>query len=225
MKRCLLAAFAIIVAESTLRFAWPRIDDNDPLPGFELQLGIVAVLMAFALPHLVAFSARGDRLELLLPAGLIGLVMTFFSSISFFLLVITVPLVLLPSLVYLVTWGIGAGRPTMANPGLVPMMVLMGTGALLVLMAAQDARCMIATEAEGGGLNYRSVDVSVAEGRLSNEIVSAGCSSDVIAFHESLISLALSGLVIATARGDGRRRLNDLRVENPDSHAFFHSGY
>lgn len=178
MQRTALRCVIIVsAAELLLHMAWPHLDDNDPVPSIELQLGLVAAVVAFLLPHFLAGVASRERPTLLLPAGLLGALVTFFSSISPFLLLATVPLVLLPSIVYLVGWGIGAGRPLPRNPFLPVLLVLGGIGALLVLLATQDARCQ-----------------------------GDSCTSDVIAWHESIVSLGLAAFVLRAGWNFGPQR-------------------
>ena len=190
-RRLVWAAAGLTVFEMILHQAWHHIDDNDSVPGIDQQLAFLSAVTVFLLPHILASMAKQDRQSLLLPAGLIGLVLTIASSISPVVLLV-IPTVLVPSIFYLVHWAIGAHRPTM-SPSILPLlMVPAAIAAAFVLLATEDPRCYV--EVQRGDKT-----VSVLLNRQQENVpsrLSVSCSSDVVALHESGASLFVTGLII-----------------------------
>jgi uncharacterized membrane protein YdfJ with MMPL/SSD domain len=60
-KPILVALFAIVAAEACLQLLWPILDDNDPVPGIESQLAVLAAVALAVLPHVIALLARRRR--------------------------------------------------------------------------------------------------------------------------------------------------------------------
>lgn len=195
MKKLNLVVVGLIAAELALYLSWSHIDDNDPFPGLEQQLGFTAAITVFLLPHVLAWLARYGRPTLLLPAGLIGIVLTLLSSISMLVFFI-VPTVLIPSICYLVRWTFNSRRRIASSMVLALFMVPGAIAAAFVLLATQDPRCHAEIARQGS-----ATFVSMSEQQASQPTpshVSVSCTSDAVALHESGSSLLLSGLILGS---------------------------
>lgn len=192
MTRLRVLVGSVLGVELLLHLSWSSIDDHDPFPSIEQQLALTAAIVVFLLPHILAFMARYERPTLLLPAGLMGVLLTVVSSISVIVL-FAIPTVLIPSILYLVKWGIGWHRPIPAKVGHLLLMIPASIVAVFVLFATEDPRCHAAVERAGKRV-YVPLQEDAAS--LPNRL-EVSCTSDAIALHESGASLTLSGLIIA----------------------------
>ncbi|MGH2807703.1 MAG: hypothetical protein ACRDKT_10560 [Actinomycetota bacterium] len=173
-RKSLTVASIFAVCEVLLYLLWSGIDDNTPFPSLEIQLGFVAGVSIFFMPHVLARLARHDRPSLYLAAGTLGILLTIGSTISPVLLIGTVPLVLIPSSVYLARYR-RRPRPRAWTAAATPLLVAIGIAVVMALfLSSSDQRCY----------------------ERANE---SGCSSDVIAVYESLGSLGLQVLLYRSA--------------------------
>lgn len=195
-RRWVVAGILVATAELALYRLWPLIDDNDPPPSLEQQLALAAALTVLVLPHVIAWLGRRERPWLLTVAGGLGVLLTLVSIMGFTLILFTIPFLLVPSVVYLMR-----GKPSASPPPGAAVLFLFT--ALLCALAVgslfltEDPRCSIVVRREGKLVHEkpRTCD-PYNSGRLGADIVSWSGSSDTIALHESLLSLALSGAVI-----------------------------
>lgn len=195
-KKVSHVAIGVIAAELALYLSWSHIDDNDPFPGLEQQLAFTSAITVFLLPHVLAWLARYERPTLLLPAGLIGIVLTLLSSISMLVFFI-VPTVLIPSICYLVRWSFNPQRRIASSIVLSLLMVPGAIAAAFVLLATEDPRCHAEIDRQG-----TTTFVSMTEEQASQPTpshVGVSCTSDAVALHESGTSLVLSGLILGSA--------------------------
>lgn len=197
------------MVEIVLAQVWPSIDDNDPPPGVEQQLAAVAVATLAALPHVVAFLGFRGRPWLLKAAGVICIAFTLVSGISFFLLAAAIPLFLIPGVVYLVV-----KRPALYEQGIstgfiLVLAIIFGVAAAGSFLLTQDPRCTIEVR-RAGEVVYETPQQcdAFSTGRLGPEVISWSGSSDSIAWHESLLSMMLSGALILVSLRSGRGDLN-----------------
>lgn len=207
----LLGLVGLLLIEQALFRLWPLVDDNDAPPGLELQLGVAAPILLLLLPHIVAFLGRTRR-WLLPVAGSLGIVVTILSLAGFTLIFFTVPLLLVPSIVYLMR-GAGAPRSIPSTASLVVALALLSVAAAGVLFLTEDPRCTILVR-RGGELVYEVPDTCdpSSSGRLGPEIIEWSATSDTIALHESALSLLLSGAAIALC-ARSRAKEDGLRLE------------
>ncbi|MGI8775550.1 MAG: hypothetical protein ACR2KQ_11195 [Actinomycetota bacterium] len=145
----LLGVGLVLLLQLLLSQAWPRIDDNDPPPRFEQQLGVAAAVIAFALPHVVAAIARRRNRRFFTLAGLMAVLLTLTSVISPFTMILSIPLFLIPGAVYL-DKGLRATDEGPAPTGALTGICLVLTfGAIGAFFLTQDPRCTILVERDG----------------------------------------------------------------------------
>jgi len=209
VRRALVAAVVLVSAEAVLYLSWPHIDDSDPFPSPEIQLGFIATISIFLIPHVLAFLARRDRPSLYLAAGLLGVLVTLATTFSIVMFA-AIPLVLIPSCVYLARYH-RSPRPRAPVAVTVPLIVVLGVGSVVALfLSNSDQRCYEVRRLRDGTLDYDSVTESEAMYATVNEI-GGGCSSDVFAYYETLTSLGLQlllyrlGWALGTPRSDQSR--------------------
>ena len=188
-------ALATLVAfELLLHWVWPYVDDNDPVPRLEKQIAVLAALSLLALPHAIAVLGYRGRPALLKVAGTVALLLGLVSLLPVTLAIVGIPLLLLPSFFYFVA-ARNSGRG-----GRVPTPVLAVAAASCALAAAaaffftEDPRCEVGRRAAGGGVTFTELTCESTEwgGGLGVRDISYSGTSDVVAFHESVPSLALS---------------------------------
>jgi hypothetical protein len=198
------------VGELLLYLAWPHIDDNDPFPTFEIQLAVVASISIFLIPHTLGALARNERPTIYLPAGIIGILLTVVSTMSPVLLVFTIPLVLVPSCVYLARSRF-APPPRIGPAVATPVLVALAVGSVWALfLRGDDSRCYYQARLGNGREIHRVVhgnpdQLSISPpSRPGAVIESSGCTSDVTTANESLLSLGLHAflLVLGKRMGD-----------------------
>lgn len=187
---------AVAVAlEIALYRLWPVIDDNDPPPTIEQQLALAAAVVLLTLPHLIAWFGRRRR-WLLQVAGSLGIALTVVSVLGFSLIFFTIPLLGIPSVVYLVR-GSSAPAPEVGLGGLTTAVIALAIGSAAAFFLTEDPRCSITIRRDGELVQQSPATCDPYNtGRLGPEVVQWSGSSDTIAWHESLISLALSGTAI-----------------------------
>ena len=186
---------AIVIFELALYRLWPLIDDNDPPPTIEQQLAMAAAVVLLTLPHSLAWLGRSRR-WLLSVAGSLGIVLTVVSVLGFSLIFFTIPLVLVPSIVYLMR-GSGDGSRA-GTAGLTAAVIALAIGASAAFFLTEDPRCSITVRRDGKLVQETPSPCDpYNSGRLGPEVVEWSGTSDAIAWHESLLSLGLSGLALA----------------------------
>ena len=212
-KRVVVAALLVGVGELALYALWPLVDDSDPPPAVDQQLALAAVLFLLALPHVLARLAYRDRPWLFQIAGGLGIVLTLVSVLGFSIIFVTIPLVLIPSILYL------ARHPSSAHPAigtgpLFGIVVVLCLGAVGAFFLTQDPRCSITMRRDGRLVRTEPPVCNAASSgteTVGAEVVERSASSDSVALHESLLSLALSGTALALcvhARARGSDELN-----------------
>jgi hypothetical protein len=190
-------AGVLILGEVALYGLWPLIDDNDAAPSAEQQLAFAAAMLLLCFPHLLAYLARRDRPWLLRVGGSAGILLTLASVMGFSLIFVTIPLVFIPSVIYLMR-GRSSAQPVIGTAGLFVIVALLTLAAVGAFFLTEDPRCSILVRRDGG-LVYTEPAVCDPNnsGRLGGNVVGWSGSSDTIALHESLSSLALTGSAIA----------------------------
>jgi hypothetical protein len=146
---------AIAASFGALRFA-----NESPAERWGEWFGDLAMAAAYAVPSFLALAGLRSRRVLLLAAGLLGVVLSFtaFSGISLVLLI--------PAASFFIGYGrapAGADGSAPRRALAVPVTLILGFAAFLVLFAHQDLLCW-----------------------------SDGCTSDTIVVWEGLSSLALT---------------------------------
>ncbi len=192
--RTAVALGALVAAEIGLQLLWPYVDDNDPAPTLEQQLAVVAALSLLALPHAIAVLGYRGRPALLKVAGVVALLLGVVTLPTITLAFVGIPLLLLPAFFYLVASrdsGPGGRLPT---PVLALVAGLCALGAAAAFFLTDDPRCSVTVGEAGGAtsLEEQACDATGSSGRLGVREIAWSGTSDVIAFHESLPSLALS---------------------------------
>lgn len=196
-----LAFLVIAVLVGALLYElWPLIDDNDPPPSLESLLAVAAALLLLTLPHTIAWLGRRAR-WLLRVAGILGITITLLSVVGFTVIIITIPLVGIPSVIYLKRGASAPDRPARVA-GLTMAVIALAIGATASFFLTEDPRCSITVRQDGELVHSTppTCDVSgssSSSGTLGPEVVEWSGTSDTIAWHESLLSLALSGISIA----------------------------
>jgi hypothetical protein len=192
--------------ELLLYLAWHHIDDNDPFPSFEIQLAVVASISIFLMPHTLGALARNRRPTLYLPAGIIGVLLTVASTMSPVLLIFTVPLVLVPSGVYLARTRFSP-PPRMGPELTAAVLVALAIGSVWALfLRNDDSRCYYRARLRNGREIHRVVrgnpeQLSLnAPSRQGTVVEESGCSSDITTYNESLLSLGLHASLLLLAR-------------------------
>ncbi len=215
------------LAETVLYFSWSHIDDNDRFPSIEIQLAVVAGVAIFFMPHTLAALARNERPSLYLPAGLIGILLTVASMMSPVLLILTVPLVLVPSGVYLARTRF-TPRPTVSEALTAPVLVAIAIASVWSLfLRGDDYRCYYRAKLRDGTEVYREVQgssssfgssgqLSLGPPRKNVVLEESGCSSDVTTYVESGLSLSLHAFLLLLARQMGESR--ELNSESSTPH-------
>ncbi|MDQ3914845.1 MAG: hypothetical protein M3323_05860 [Actinomycetota bacterium] len=206
-------AVALVGLEIALQMLWPYVDDNDPVPTLENQLALLAALVLLALPHAIAVLGYRGRPALLKVAGAVALLLGIATLLPITTAAVGIPLLLVPSFFYFVaSRGAGAGG-RVATPVLVVVAGFCALGAAAAFFVTQDPRCEVTVREPGGSTSVeaQTCDLTGSSGRLGVREISWSGTSDVIAFHESLPSLALSLGAFAfcawgSAARDGRHR-------------------
>jgi hypothetical protein len=205
MKLRTIAIGVVLAAalEGCLYLSWVHIDDNDAFPSLEIQLNFIAGIAIFFMPHTLAALARRGRPSLYLAAGLIGVILTVASVLSPVLLILTLPLVLIPSCVYLLRTKLSTKprAPELITNLLMLLLAIASVWALL-FMSTNDTRCYYRARFKDGHEIYREFHGSSAEGSVAIRYrpraieEESGCSSDVTTVAESTISLMLHGTML-----------------------------
>lgn len=193
LKWILLSAGALVTLELAIYQLWPRLDDNDPVPTLEQQLAVAAGLMVLILPHAIAAMGYRGRPWLLKVAGGVALALVLSSFISFATLILAVPLLLVPGVVYLLSSKKTSLRSRVPTPLVLVFAVAGAVGAVASLFLTEDPRCTVVIR-RGGELVYEEparCDPSHS-GRLGPEVVGWSGASDTYALHETSLSLLLS---------------------------------
>jgi len=197
LRTAAIWAGVLILAEVALYRFWPLIDDNDAPPTAEQQLALAAAILLLSFPHLVAYLSRRHRPWLLRVGGSTGILLTLVSVMGFSLIFVTIPLVLIPSVIYLVR-GRSPVQPVTGTTGLFGIVSLLTLAAVGAFFLTEDPRCSILVRRDGGVVHTEpAVCDPNNSGRLGGNVVGWSGSSDTIALHESLSSLALTGTAIA----------------------------
>lgn len=205
------AVIWLVALELLLYGLWPRIDDNDPPPTIEQQLSLAAAILLFALPHLVALLGYRGRPALFKVAGAIGIALTIAAGVSFFLMILSVPLLLIPSIVYLSRSTRIGGATRISTKRLVGVALLLVVAAVGVLFLTRDPRCTIIIERQGEAVYDEPARCDPnGTATLGPRVTEWSGSSDAIAWHESLISLLLSGSVVVLCLWGAGRETRSL---------------
>ena len=194
VKRAAAAAAVVAALEVVLLVAWPLIDDNDRVPTLENQLAVLAALCLLALPHALAVLGYRGRPVLLKVAAVVALALGILTLLPVTTAVIGIPLLLVPSFFYFVAAkGAGAGG-RISTPVLAVAATLCALGGTAAFFVTEDARCEVERREPGGATTFTPVTCDLADGwgTLGVGDVSYSGTSDVVTFHESLPSLALS---------------------------------
>ncbi len=198
LKWMSLAAGTLVALEIGLYQLWPHLDDNDPPPTLEQQLSIAAGLMVLILPHAIAATGYRGRPWLLKVAGAVALALAMSSFISFATLILAVPLLLIPAIVYLLSSKRSSLRPRVPTPVILILAVAGALAAVASMFLTKDPRCTILVR-RGDDLVYEEparCDPSHS-GRLGPQVVGWSGASDTYALHESSLSLLLSVTTLA----------------------------
>ncbi len=194
----------VAVFELVLHLLWPLVDDNDPVPGVEQQLALAAAVGLGALPHVVAAIGRRRNRRLLAVAGSLGVLLTLASALSVVLLVVTIPLLLVPSVFFFVASFDGA-RPRLPTAVLMLASLALATGAAASFFLTEDPRCTRLIRRDGGEAYENATPCdSSASGLLGGREIGWSGTSDTVALHESSLSLTLSAAVVALCAWGGR---------------------
>ena len=192
----LIVVAGIVAAEVAFRLLWPSLDDNDPVPGIESQLAVVAAIGLVVLPHVIGLLTRRRR-WLYKVAGAVGIVLTLGSAIDPILLVIAVPVWLIPSIAYLLASREPEGTPRVPLVALVLGSIALTVGAVLSLFLTDDPRCTIVTEQDGKAVYEAQHPCNPSDsGRLGLDVIEWSGTDDTFALHESILSLVLTGGVV-----------------------------
>ncbi|HYI45187.1 MAG TPA: hypothetical protein VE174_06980 [Actinomycetota bacterium] len=207
MKRWMVVAVgSVALLEGLLYLSWSHIDGNDPFPSLEIQVAFVSGVGLFFMPHTLAAIARRGRPSLYPAAGTIGILLTLASALSPVLLIMTLPLVLIPSCVYLARTRF---KPHATGILATPLLVLIAIASVwsLLFLSTNDGRCYYYVKFRNGTEIYRrfhgdSGEVGSMELPYRRRAVEeeTSCSSDVTTAVESSLSLGLHGLMLVLGR-------------------------
>ena len=208
IRRLGIAVTLVMSLEVALYLLWSRIDDNDPPPTLEQQLAVAAGVLLFVLPHLIAVGGFRGRPSLLRVAGFVGILLTCLSFLGHSTILVTIPFVLIPSVVYLVLGQRKPDeRPRVGALWLTLASILLVSGAGWSLFLTEDPRCTILVR-RAGQLVYEEPATCdpTNSGVLGPPVVEWSGTSDTIAWHEALLSVLLSGATLTMCLWGGTPR-------------------
>jgi hypothetical protein len=170
-------------------------------PGVEVA-GNIAFAIVFAAPALLALLGLRGRPSLFVAAGVLDLVLTFVTLISFIGLVF-VP----PAAMFFVAAGQVRGDGASLTRSITTVLVALlgGTGAFFALFAQENPVCWARNPATGETFRLdaskfvHGSSISVDSRDLPEGTTESGCSSDTISTREALAATAVVAATLGTA--------------------------
>lgn len=175
--------------------------ETTPVHAAEWWIGDLALAAVVGAPAVLGFLGARGREALLLPAAVlsIALSLTFLSGAG-------LPLIV-PGVLYLISFVRRSERRTPAPAVLVPIVLVVGAFAALLIGSYRVVCWKVTRSADGTAIVKRdraserlSGDGSYQSARLGNDVVEAGCTDGAIDPTRSLIALAATSAAIAAGR-------------------------